>query len=58
MAGFQGTDVPDPVLLDTLTAMTVNGGVPGWSSVQGLRLHDRLAYRPDGEGWRIERLAP
>jgi len=26
----------------------VNGGVPGWSSVQGLRLHDRLEdYRPD-----------
>lgn len=22
------------------------------------RLHDRLAYRPDGDGWRIERLAP
>ncbi len=22
------------------------------------RLHDRLRYTPDGEGWRIERLAP
>jgi pyridoxamine 5'-phosphate oxidase len=22
------------------------------------RLHDRLAYRPDSDGWRIERLAP
>ncbi len=22
------------------------------------RMHDRLRYRPDGDGWRIERLAP
>ena len=22
------------------------------------RLHDRLVYRPEGQGWRIERLAP
>ena len=22
------------------------------------RMHDRLRYRPDGEAWRIERLAP
>jgi serine/threonine protein kinase len=33
MVAFQGADVPDPVLLDTLTAMTVNGGLiylTGW----------------------------
>ena len=22
------------------------------------RLHDRLLYTPDGDGWKIERLAP
>jgi pyridoxamine 5'-phosphate oxidase len=54
-ARFEGRDVPVP---DHWGGYRVEPeSVEFWQGRPG-RMHDRLVYERDGEGWRIQRLAP
>jgi pyridoxamine 5'-phosphate oxidase len=52
---FEGTDVPRP---DAWGGYLIEPEVIEFWQGQVGRLHDRFRYSRDGEGWRIERLAP
>jgi pyridoxamine 5'-phosphate oxidase len=54
-ARFAGRDVPRPPHWGGLLVRPDR--VEFWQGRAG-RLHDRVRYERDGEGWRIERLAP
>jgi len=54
-ARFQGKDVPRPPHWGMLKLVPER--VELWLSGPH-RLHDRFAYTREGEGWRVERLAP
>jgi pyridoxamine 5'-phosphate oxidase len=54
-ADFEGRDVPVP---EQWGGFLVRPG--SWEFWQGRpgRMHDRLVYLPDGDGWTVRRLAP
>jgi pyridoxamine 5'-phosphate oxidase len=54
-AGYEETDVPRPPHWGGYRL--VPDAIELWAG-QPNRLHDRLRYVPEGDGWRIERLAP
>jgi pyridoxamine 5'-phosphate oxidase len=54
-ARFEGGDVPTPE--EWGGYLVRPDSVEFWQGRPG-RMHDRLVYRRDGDGWRTERLAP
>ena len=52
---YEGREVPRPAHWGGF--LLVPDTVEFWQGRIG-RLHDRLRYRRDGDGWRVERLAP
>jgi pyridoxamine 5'-phosphate oxidase len=52
---YDGRDVPCPPYWG---GVVVHPGVVEFWQGRANRLHDRLVYRRDGEGWRTQRLAP
>lgn len=54
-ARFEGADVPVPE--EWGGYLVVPDSMEFWQGRPG-RMHDRLVYRRDGDGWRTERLAP
>lgn len=55
--GAEDTDGEVPVPPDWGGYRVTPDVVEFWQGRPG-RMHDRLVYRRDGEGWRVERLAP
>ena len=54
-ARFRGDDVPAPPWIGCYRVEPAE--VEFWQGRPG-RLHDRLRYRRDGDGWAVDRLAP
>ena len=52
---FEGADVPLPPFWGGLRVVPT--AYEFWQHREN-RMHDRFRYLPDGDGWRIERLAP
>jgi pyridoxamine 5'-phosphate oxidase len=55
VARFAGGDVPLPD--DWGGYVVMPDELEFWQGRED-RLHDRVRYRPEGDGWRVERLAP